>query len=85
MGDEIWSQQLLCRVLYTAARTQTSEWIVFLLHLSGTHCSFSETAMFTAFAVALYGYHTKDAVFTTDSDTIQGNLLLIQAAPTFLS
>ncbi|KAJ7582054.1 hyaluronan synthase 2 [Mycena floridula] len=28
------------------------------------------TAMFTAFAMALYAYRSKDAVFTTDSDTI---------------
>ena len=37
-----------------------------------THRWLLETAMFTAFTVAMYGFHTKDAVFTTDSDTIQG-------------
>jgi len=32
--------------------------------------------MFTAFAIAMYGFSTKDAVFTTDSDTLLGKRLI---------
>jgi hyaluronan synthase len=53
---------------------------------SQTH-SHKRTAMFTAFAISLYAVRTRDAVFTTDSDTlIQDNgldemLTLLRSAP----
>jgi hypothetical protein len=35
--------------------------------------------MFTAFSVAMYVFNTKDAVMTTDSDTLLGVLLPAEA------